>query len=432
LIFSKDVQAIQNIKLMEEDTMKKKILTLILASVIGTGLFVPSITYAQTLSNTYTVASGDTLWGISRKYNVTIDSLKKWNGLTSDTLKIGQTLKLNLVHTVIAGDTLWSISRLYGTTVDKLMKQNNLATSTLKIGQELLIDGIMPTTSAELPSAPIEENKVTQNIAHTVVSGDTLWLISVKYNTTVDTIMNLNNLTSTTLKIGQVLLISGTMPQPEVQTPAPVVPVVETVNYKVIVGDNLWTIARRYNTSVDAIMKSNMLVSDFVTPNQILTIPVNSTSIVKPVGITMMKARVNNNFGDIYTWENGMRLWTVGTEGTLRDLGTGKTFKVKYMAGSNHSDVEPLTLTDTNIMKSIYGSWSWNNTHKRPMVLYFTKGGENYQMAVSLTAMPHGVETITNNGFEGHTDMYFYNSLGHGNPVLDSIHQANILKANGQ
>jgi LysM repeat protein len=418
--------------------MKKRILTLVLAFVMGTSLFVTSTAHAQTLNNIYTVVSGDTLWTISRKYNVTIDNLTKWNGLTSDTLKIGQTLKLNVVHTVVAGDTLWNISRMYGITVDNIMKQNNLVSSTLKISQELFIAGIMPTVSAEQPTAPVTQTQTqtVQNITHTVVYGDTLWLISRKYNTTVANITMLNNLTSTALNLGQVLLISGTMPQPEVQaptpTPTPVVPEVETVNYKVIVGDNLWTIASKYHTSVDAIIKSNMLVSDFITPTQTLTIPVNSTQIVKPVGIILMKARVNDNFGDIYTWENAMRLWTVGTEGTLRDLGTGNTFKVKYMAGSNHSDVEPLTLADTNVMKSIYGFWSWNNTNKRPMVLYFTKGGENYQMAVSLTGMPHDVETILDNGFEGHTDMYFYNSLGHANPVLDAKHQANVLIANGQ
>lgn len=349
--------------------MKKKILTLILASVLGTGLFMPTIVQAQTLNTTYKVVAGDTLWGISKKYNLTVDYLKKLNNLTLDMLQIGQTLKINVIHKVEAGDTLWLLSQKYGTTVDNIMKKNNLTSTTLNIGQQLLIEGTVSSQAT-----------------------------------------------------------------PKQTTPAPIAaaPQVKTVNHKVVAGDNLWSIAKKYNTSMDAIKKSNLLVSDYLAPSQILTIPVNSTEIVKPVGITMMKARVNNNFGDIYTWENAMRLWTAGTQGTLRDLGTGKTFKVKYMGGSNHSDVEPLTQTDTNIMKSIYGTWSWNNTHKKPMVLTFTKGGVNYQMAVSLTAMPHGVQTITNNGFVGHTDMYFYNSLGHANPVMDAKHQANILKANGQ
>lgn len=338
--------------------MKKKVLTLILSVIIGTGLFIPSTLHAQSLSNTYTVAAGDSLWRVSTKFNVTIDNLKKWNGLTSDIIHIGQVLKLNLVHTVVSGDTLWLLSRKYGTTVDNIIQKNNLTTTILNIGQELLIEG-------------------------------------------------------TTTQIQET-------------------PVVTTVNYKVISGDNLWTIAQKYKTTETAIIKSNMLLSDAIVPTQTLTIPVNSTDIVKPVGITMMKSKTNNNFGDIYTWENAMRLWTVGTQGTLRDLATNKTFKIKYMAGSNHSDVEPLTVNDTNIMKSIYGSWSWANDHKRPMILYFTKGGVNYQMAVSLTGMPHNIQTIIDNGFNGHTDMYFYNSLGHSNPVIDPVHQANILKANGQ
>lgn len=338
--------------------MKKKILTLILSVIIGTGLFIPSTLHAQSLSNTYTVAAGDSLWRVSTKYNVTIDNLKKWNGLTSDIIYIGQVLKLNLVHTVVSGDTLWLLSRKYGTTVDNIMQKNNLTTTILNMGQELLIEG----TTTQIQEAPV----------------------------------------------------------------------VTTVNYKVISGDNLWTIAQKYKTTETAIIKSNMLLSDAIVPTQTLTIPINSTAIVKPVGITMMKSKTNNNFGDIYTWENAMRLWTVGTQGTLRDLATNKTFKIKYMGGSNHSDVEPLTVNDTNVMKSLYGSWSWANDHKRPMILYFTKGGVNYQTAVSLTGMPHDVQTINDNGFGGHTDMYFYNSLGHSNPLIDPVHQVNILKANGQ
>jgi LysM repeat protein len=342
--------------------MKKRILSILLTSVIAVGTLIPSAVNASETISTYKVISGDSLWKISTTFKVSITDLKVWNGLTSDSIYVGQTLKV----------------------------------------------------------API----------HVVESGDTLWLISRKYGTTVDVITKLNNLNSLTIYVGQVLKIGGNVVQAPV--PVPTAPLVQTINYSVVSGDNLWTLAQRYKTTVDAIMKTNMLIVDYVMPNQILTIPVNTIEAAKPVGITMMKSRINNNYGDIYTWENAMRLWTVGTVGTLRDLATGRNFKVKYYGGSNHSDVVTLTQEDTNIMKSIYGTWSWNNDHKRPMVLTFIKGGVNYQMAVSLTGMPHGTTDITTNGLAGHLDMYFYNSVGHADPVIDPVHQANILKANGQ
>lgn len=348
--------------------MKKKILSILLAAAIIGGTFIPGTAHAAESISIYKVISGDSLWKISQTFNVSVTNLKSWNGLTSDSIYVGQTLKVAPIHVVASGDTLWIISRKYGTTIDALMKLNNLTSSTLNIGQVLKI---APTT--------------------------------VSVPTTVST-----------------------------PVPAPVTSTIQTVNYKVVAGDNLWTLAQKYGTSVDAIIKTNMLLKDYVMPNQILTIPINSKEVVKPVGISMMKARVNENYGDIYTWENAMRLWTVGTTGKLKDLATGKSFNISYYGGSNHSDVVTLTQEDTNIMKSIYGTWSWNNTHKRPMVLYFTKGGINYKMAVSLTGMPHGLTDNYTNGLAGHVDLYFYNSLGHANPVIDMVHQANIFKANGQ
>lgn len=339
--------------------MKKKLLSVVVSVVILSGVFVPRAAHAAEALTTYKVISGDSLWKISTVFKVSISDLKTWNGLTTDSIYVGQTLKV----------------------------------------------------------API----------HAVASGDTLWLISIKYGTAVDNLMKLNNLTTSSIYVGQVLKIAGV-----VQTPVPSAPVIQTTNYKVVSGDNLWTLAQKYGTTVDAIMKTNMLVVDYVMPSQILTIPVNSKEVVKPVGITMMIARANGNFGDIYTWENAMRLWTAGTTGTLRDLGTGKVFNVRYYGGSNHSDIVTLTQQDTDIMKSIYGTWSWNNDHKRPMVLNFTKGGVSYQMAVSLTGMPHSSTDNYTNGMAGHCDLYFYNSVGHTNPVIDPVHQANILKANGK
>lgn len=341
--------------------MKKRILSIIITTLLFAGSLLPKGVSAASLTQ-YKVLSGDTLWKISTSFNISINDLKKWNGLSTDIIYVGQVLKVAPIHIVQAGDTLWLISQKYGITVDYLMK--------------------------------------------------------------------LNNLTSTNIIVGQTLKVAETNVQ--APAPTPVVQAIQTVNYKVVSGDNLWTLAKKYNSSVDAIMRTNMLVVDYLMPNQILTIPVNSKEIVKPVGITMMKARVNSSYGDVYTWENAMRLWTVGTTGVLRDIQTGKTFNIRYYGGSNHSDIVPITQQDTDIMKSIYVTWSWDNAHKRPMVLYFAKGGVNYQMAVSLTGMPHSTTDSTTNGMKGHCDLYFYNSVGHSNPVIDPIHQANILKANGQ
>ena len=143
---------------------------------------------------TYQVAPGDTLWSIAKKFNTTVDELKRINNLNSSLLKIGQVLKISEpietnVNTYIVkkGDTLYSISKIFGTTVDDIMKLNNLINTNLSIGQNIKI--------------PVNNN------FYKVESGDTLWNIARKFNTTVNKIKEDNNLISDLLSIGQILLI---------------------------------------------------------------------------------------------------------------------------------------------------------------------------------------------------------------------------------
>lgn len=93
---------------------------------------------------TYTVKAGDTLYSIANKNNTTVDNLKVINNLDSNTLSVGQVLKLpsksnNVIYTVKKGDSLYSIAREFGTTVSALQELNNLSTTTLSIGQKLLL-----------------------------------------------------------------------------------------------------------------------------------------------------------------------------------------------------------------------------------------------------------------------------------------------------
>lgn len=311
-------------------------------------------------------------------------------------------------YTVKSGDSLWKIAQIYNTTVSKIASLNNIdPNGYIYIGQTL----------------KVEDNR---SISHIVISGDTLWKISLKYNTTVQAIMDLNNLSSSTIYIGQVLRIPSVNTLYSTTTPE-----VKTVNYRVISGDTLWGVARKYGTTVDTIVKSNMLAAPVLMPGQIITVPVNSNVIVKPVGITMYTAKKGSNYGDIYTWENARRVFTVGQRGTLKDLKTGITFNIKYYGGSNHSDIVPLTTTDSAKMKQIYPTWSWSAM--RPMVLTFSQGGINYQLAVSVTGMPHSTtDMYAQNGIDGHFDMYFYNSTSHNTNEVSPTHQKNILIANGQ
>ncbi len=206
----------------------------------------------STGANTYIVKSGDTLWSIARQFGVSVDELKQKNNLASNSLKINQILLIPSeeevpgdYYIVQAGDSLYSISRRYNLTVDELKRLNNLTSNALSIGQRLLIQGT-PTTPA------------TGN-TYVVKSGDSLYQIANKYGISVDELKQYNNLTSNLLSIGQVLKI-------------PSASFNQTV-YTVKAGDNLYSIAREYNTTVNDIMKANNLNSNLLSIGQKLLIP---------------------------------------------------------------------------------------------------------------------------------------------------------------
>lgn len=205
--------------------------------------------------NTYTVKKGDSLWSIAKKYNTTVEQLKAANNLTSNLLNIGQVLKIPqtevpvepgdyTVYTVVSGDNLYNIARRYNLDVKDIVDYNNLSTTNLSIGQRLLI----PTKTVPTPSEGYQ--------TYIVKKGDNLYSIANKYNTTVDEIKSLNNLTSNILSINQKLLIPST----------------KANTYTVKKGDNLYSIARNYNTTVDEIKRKNNLTSNILSIGQVLKI----------------------------------------------------------------------------------------------------------------------------------------------------------------
>ena len=108
----------------------------------------------STTQTIHVVKKGETLGKIAQKYKCSVTNLKKWNNLSSNNIKVGQKLKVyppesgsssqgggqsssGTVYTVKSGDTLWSIAKKHNVSVDYIKKKNNLKSNELKAGQKL-------------------------------------------------------------------------------------------------------------------------------------------------------------------------------------------------------------------------------------------------------------------------------------------------------
>lgn len=97
----------------------------------------------------YTVKKGDTLYGISNQFGVSVTELAELNGIKGSNLQIGMELTIPsksgtnpnnmFMYTVKSGDTLYSIARSNNVTVDAIKRANNLTSNLLNIGQKLII-----------------------------------------------------------------------------------------------------------------------------------------------------------------------------------------------------------------------------------------------------------------------------------------------------
>ena len=221
------------------------------------------------LISTYTVKPGDTLYGIASRLGVSVEELKKINSLTSNMLSIGQILKIpgNMdnnelpigngeyqIYKVQPGDSLYKIANNFGVGINEIIEYNSLPSTVLSVGQQLLI----PKKSDMTPSG--------EGQYYTVQNGDSLYKIANKFNTTVNDIVNTNNLSSTIITVGQQLYIPSGGVVEELSN---------NVQYVVKGGDSLYSIARNYGTTVDEIKRMNNLNSDILSIGQVLMVPIS-------------------------------------------------------------------------------------------------------------------------------------------------------------
>lgn len=239
--------------------------------IVGTSLVIPT-TATTTL---YVVKTGDSLYSIAKKYSTTVADLMRINNLKSNILHIGQQLKIPIndlgsdqnyiVYTVKAGDNLYSVAKNFGTTVDILRKFNNLSSDLLSIGQKINI----PNGNDNADSSEDDY------LIYIVKAGDSLYSIAKKYGISVDDLKKVNNLSGNTLNIGQPLKLifkDDNVIQMGASCYGEGYNEPSYVTYVVRSGDSLYVIAKKFGVSVDNIKKLNNLTSNNLSIGQILKI----------------------------------------------------------------------------------------------------------------------------------------------------------------
>jgi LysM repeat protein len=235
----------------------------------------------------YTVRSGDTVSHIAAKYGTTVSAVRSANGLNGSAfIREGQSLTIPTSggaaaaapaatggsHTVASGETVSAIAKRYGTTVAAIVSANGLdSRAFIRVGQTLTVPGAGATATAA-PAA----TTTAGGGSHTVASGETVSAIAKRYGTTVAAIVSANGLDSRAfIRVGQTLTLPGAGAG---ATTATATPAATTTagggSHTVASGETVSAIAKRYGTTVAAITAANGLDSRaFIRVGQTLTVP---------------------------------------------------------------------------------------------------------------------------------------------------------------
>lgn len=192
----------------------------------------------------HVVAKGETLYSLSKRYDISIDEIIATNPASADGLKIDQMIKIPYdgnderiekrpkkqfdVHTVKRGETVYSISRRYSISVDTLIADNdNLDPSHVAVGRKLYIrkSEIGQTGAEEATEELVKRSEAMSNVAdgdfayHVVHSGETSSNIAERFGTTEQSLLAINGMTNPSeMKEGLIVKVPKSSIMPMVET----------------------------------------------------------------------------------------------------------------------------------------------------------------------------------------------------------------------
>ncbi|ACJ34305.1 Cell wall-associated hydrolase containing N-terminal Lys repeats [Anoxybacillus flavithermus WK1] len=211
-------------------------------------------------------------------------------GAVLSTLFLGEKAVDAAQYTVKSGDSLWKIAQTFRTSVNELKTLNGLTTETIFVGQVLQVPEAQ-TTTATTPSTTTATTQPANATTYKIQSGDTLSVIAKKFNTTVTRLLELNATITDVNRIyvGQVLqvptatntatntLVSPAPTPTTSQTSAPTQTNSATKRYIVQPGDSLSAIAKTFQTTVNDLLALNPSITNvnFIRVGQTINVPLS-------------------------------------------------------------------------------------------------------------------------------------------------------------
>jgi len=295
-------------------------------------------------------------------------------------------------YIVQAGDYLYKISQNFGLSVEEIQKINNLKDDKLQVGQVLYIK---PSLALSNQAYPKDDSSI--------IYDDMLDSVPVSSQPKQE-------------KEETEKAVSGEKIE-EPEEPNKDSANFEFKTYTVKKGDSLSKISAEYKVSLKDLLAANDL-----TESSILQI---GDRLLLPKRVIATKPKAGDQYGEYLDWwTEAQYVFPIGKIATVTDFETGVSFQVRRSYGANHADCEPLTAEDTAKAKEVWGGFSWDTRAVLVQV-------DERTVAASMSFMPHDIESILDNDFDGHFDIHFKNSTRHKDGKIDNYHQEKIKIAAG-
>ncbi|MGI8168386.1 LysM peptidoglycan-binding domain-containing protein [Enterococcus lactis] len=326
-------------------------------------------------STTYTVQSGDSVWGISNKFGITMDQLIQWNNIQNNFIYPGQKLTIKgsqengsstnnsgnntnssgnagisnggqttgAKYTVQSGDSVWKISNDHGITMAQLIEWNNIKNNFVYPGQQLIVsNGGSSNTGANTgnTSGSNSSNSSSSNTAsgtkYTVKAGDSVWSVSNKYGITMAQLIQWNNIQNNFIYPGQQLTVSnsgstnsassntGSSANTNNSSSANTGSSSSQGTYTVKAGESVWSVANKNGITMNQLIEWNNIKNNFIYPGQQLIVKggnsVNTntgstTSATKPnTPNTSATTSTSSSGNTMYTVKAGESVWSVANK----------------------------------------------------------------------------------------------------------------------